>query len=419
MPGPPRAKVQRIVVQVNRVPRLCSDTQQGYAVEDVASDTRAVPEAPAPTELRLDVDGMTCASCAARVERGLNKLDGVEATVNLMTNQAAVKAPASVTVAELVGAVEAAGYHARPAPGQRGGARGRGVGARPRRAARTGRPAPARRALSHASRRVARDGAASSVRRLGVGRARAFDAGRLLGRRRFPPRRALNAARHRGATMDTLISIGTLAAWLWSAVVLRRRESTPTPTSRSRPSITTLILLGRYLEARAKRRSGEAIRRCSSSARRRRACCATAREVLVPVGRARSRRPVRRPAGREDRDRRRRRRGRVGRRPVAADRRVGAGRGRRPAARSPARRVNTLRAARRPRDAGRRRHGARADRAARRGGAVGQGAGAAARRPRLGGLRARRDRDRAGDARGLARVRRARPRPRSPPRSPC
>ena len=66
-------------------------------------------------EVRLDLEGMSCASCAAAIERGLNRLDGVEATVNLATGQATVKAAPSVSVDELVEAVEAVGYGARPA----------------------------------------------------------------------------------------------------------------------------------------------------------------------------------------------------------------------------------------------------------------------------------------------------------------
>src|SRR5262249_59475243 len=68
----------------------------------------------AETEIRLDVEGMSCASCAARVERGLNKLAGVEASVNLATSQATVRATRPIAVDELVGAVEGAGYGARP-----------------------------------------------------------------------------------------------------------------------------------------------------------------------------------------------------------------------------------------------------------------------------------------------------------------
>ena len=65
--------------------------------------------------IRLDLEGMTCASCASRIERSLNELDGVEATVNLATDQAAVRFdPSVVSVADLVGTVEAAGYGASP-----------------------------------------------------------------------------------------------------------------------------------------------------------------------------------------------------------------------------------------------------------------------------------------------------------------
>src|SRR5436309_4686820 len=66
-------------------------------------------------EVRLDLEGMTCASCAARIEKKLNQLDGVEATVNFATEQATVRSGPAVPVDELVGAVESAGYGARPA----------------------------------------------------------------------------------------------------------------------------------------------------------------------------------------------------------------------------------------------------------------------------------------------------------------
>ena len=66
------------------------------------------------TGVQLELEGMTCAACAARIERKLNKLDGVEASVNYATEQAAVRYDAGrVAVADLVQAVEAAGYHAR------------------------------------------------------------------------------------------------------------------------------------------------------------------------------------------------------------------------------------------------------------------------------------------------------------------
>ena len=76
-----------------------------------------------PGEVELLIGGMTCASCAARVEKKLNRLDGVTATVNYATEKAKVDFPASVEPAELVAAVEAAGYHAElpgPAAGSAG-----------------------------------------------------------------------------------------------------------------------------------------------------------------------------------------------------------------------------------------------------------------------------------------------------------
>src|SRR5215211_2878553 len=70
-------------------------------------------------EVRLDLQGMTCASCAARIEKKLNKLGGVEATVNFGTEQATVRSDSPVRIEELVSAVEAAGYGAREAtPGR-------------------------------------------------------------------------------------------------------------------------------------------------------------------------------------------------------------------------------------------------------------------------------------------------------------
>src|SRR6185503_8499050 len=66
-------------------------------------------------EVRLRIDGMHCASCAARVERGLNRVEGVSASVNFLTEQATVRCPPDVAVERLVGAVESAGYTAHEA----------------------------------------------------------------------------------------------------------------------------------------------------------------------------------------------------------------------------------------------------------------------------------------------------------------
>jgi Cu+-exporting ATPase len=201
-----------------------------------------------PQEVRLELEGMTCASCVNRIERKLNKLDGVEASVNFATEQATVRFDPSVTVDDLVAAVEAAGYHAHPT------------------------------VAGHDH-----DQPAQAVRRrLAVAVALTVPLAFLA---MVPPlqftgwewfalalatpvvfwcgagfhRAALQSARHLAATMDTLISMGTLAAWLWSTIVLVGSLETETYFEVA-AVITTLILLGRYLEARAKSRSGEAIR---------------------------------------------------------------------------------------------------------------------------------------------------------------
>ena len=231
-------------------------------------------------------------------------------------------------------------------------------------------------------------------------------------------RAALQSARHLAATMDTLVSLGTLAAWAWSTVVLVAGLEEDTYFEVA-AVITTLILLGRYLEARAKRRSGDAIRKLLELGAKEARVLRDGVEVAVPDrGVAVGDLFVVRP-GREDRDRRRRGRGTLRRRPVAA----------RPASRCPSRSslasevaggdAQHLRPARRARDEGRRRHRARADRAPRRGGAVGEGAGAAPRRPHLRGLRPDRDRDRGATLAGWLARRRLRRRRRSRPRSPC
>ena len=153
--------------------------------------------------------------------------------------------------------------------------------------------------------------------------------------------------RHGAATMDTLISLGTLAAWGWSVVALfflgagepdmrmsfqlipEQGAGTEEVYFEVAAVMTTFILAGRYFEARAKRRAGS---RAARPARARRQGGLGARAgrlgAAIPIERARGRRTLRRPSRREDRHRRRGRRGSLGRRPVADDRRVGTGRGR-------------------------------------------------------------------------------------------
>ncbi|HEY7197929.1 MAG TPA: heavy metal translocating P-type ATPase [Gaiellaceae bacterium] len=194
----------------------------------------------------LPVRGMTCAGCVARVEGSLNGLDGVEATVNLATETASVRYdPGRVEVDDLVGAVANAGYSAVES--------------------RTGREVPDR----LGARLVAAAALTLPVALVAMIPSLRFDRWEWVALALSTPvvfwaglgfhRAALAAARHGVATMDTLVSIGTLAAWTWSAVVLLADANAHTYFEVA-AVITTLVLLGRIVERRARRRSGEAIR---------------------------------------------------------------------------------------------------------------------------------------------------------------
>jgi Cu+-exporting ATPase len=209
----------------------------------------------AEREIRLRVDGMHCASCAARVERGLNRVEGVSANVNYLTEQATVRCPPDIEVEQLVGAVESAGYAAHEAGPEHAGGHHH----------HDDEPAAVlRRRLLVAvvlTVPVVLMGMVSALRFAGwewVALALAtpvvFYSGRGI------HRSTLQSARHGVAQMDTLITLGTLAAWSWSVVVLVAGLDADTYFEVA-AVVTTLILVGRVLEAGAKRRSGDAIRR--------------------------------------------------------------------------------------------------------------------------------------------------------------
>ena len=234
-----------------------------------------------PTRVELPIEGMTCAACANRVERTLNHLDGVHASVNFALERAAVDYDAGAVAPEqLLEAVEAAGYRTTlPAP-----------------------PAPAAPQVAHDHMTEASpDATAALLRRTLVSAALALPVILLS---MIPPLQfgnwqwlALQLAtpvvvwgawpfhqaawanlKHGTATMDTLVSLGVLAAWLWSLYALfigdagmtGMRMSFQLIPSRGGGSdeiylevasgVTVFILLGRYLEARAKRRAGAALR---------------------------------------------------------------------------------------------------------------------------------------------------------------
>ena len=202
-------------------------------------------------EVRLELEGMTCASCAARIERKLNKLDGVEATVNFATEQATVRSESSVEVEALIAAVESAGYGAHEAGPSEGHHHGEALGIlRQRLVVATLLTVPLTLLALVPPLQFTGWGWVA----LALSTPVVFWAGSAF------HRAALKNARHAAATMDTLISIGTLAAWFWSTIVLV--GSLDADTYFEVPAvITVLVLLGRYLETRATGRSGEAIRK--------------------------------------------------------------------------------------------------------------------------------------------------------------
>ena len=361
---------------------------------------------------------MTCASCATRVEGKLNKLDGVQATVNYATEQATVTFDAGVVSPEqLVEAVESAGYTARLP---------RAAGA-PAAAPDEVREDPTR-ALRN--RLIAATVLTLPVLAMAMIPALQFDSWQWLALQLATPvvfwagwpfhRAAWQNLRHGAATMDTLISVGTLSAWGWSMAALFFLGAGD-PEMR----MPFELIIGRgagtdqiYLEVAAGRHHlhprrpllrgpGQAPlrRRAADAARARREGRGHARRRRRRASGADrpapGRRPVRRPPGREDRHRRHRRGGLVGRRPVAPDRRVD------PRREAPGRRrrrstVNAggrliVRATRIGEETALAQIGRARDRGADR-----QGAGPAPRRPHLGGVRADRHRPFGGHPRLLA-----------------
>jgi P-type Cu+ transporter len=229
----------------------------------------------AAQHIELPITGMTCASCASRIERELNRLDGVAATVNYATEKASVDYdPSSLAPAQLAEAVQAAGYHTALAAGTH--------------------PVD--------DRALPEDGADATLRRRLIASALLtlpvlliamvpklqFDNWQWLSLNLATPvvlwgawplhRAAWTNLKHGTATMDTLVSVGVLAAWSWSLYALflgdagmnsMRMAFDLIPKTggganeiylETASVVTTFILAGRYFEARAKRRAGAALR---------------------------------------------------------------------------------------------------------------------------------------------------------------
>ncbi|MBE4739468.1 heavy metal translocating P-type ATPase [Streptomyces caniscabiei] len=260
-------------------------------------------------EVELTIGGMTCASCAARVEKKLNRLDGVTASVNYATEKAKVTYPAGTEVADLIATVVKTGYTAEepppptPPPTEED------------------EPLPATEAEAEADPELA-----SLRQRLAVSTLLAapvvlmsmipalqFDNWQWLSLTLAAPvvvwgglpfhRAASTNLRHGAATMDTLVSVGTLAAFGWSLWALflghagmpGMRHGFEFTVSRTAASSTiylevaagvvAFILLGRYLEARSKRRAGAALKALLKLGAKDVSVLREGREVRIPVGR--------------------------------------------------------------------------------------------------------------------------------------
>ena len=217
--------------------------------------------------VELDITGMTCASCAARIEKKLNKVDGVQASVNYATEKAAVLFPGAVTVDDLITVVENTGYSAAL-------------------------PVPDAEPVDHAAqlrgRLVVAGVLAVPVILLAMVPALRFPGSPWVAFALTIPvyawagwpfhHSALVNARHRATTMDTLISLGTTAAFFWSVYALffgpagSMVDTEPFMWRLERGSgeahvyfeavaaIIFFLLLGRWIEARAKQTAGEAVR---------------------------------------------------------------------------------------------------------------------------------------------------------------
>jgi len=236
----------------------------------------------APGAIELEITGMTCASCANRIERKLNKLDGVTATVNYATEKAKVSFPDTLSAEELVKAVEAAGYGATvPAPPVTAeGAEGPSGG--------EASPAAYDRVRALRDRLVVSAVLSLPVIAMAMVSALQFDYWQWASLTLAAPvvvwgawpfhKAAWTNLRHGTTTMDTLVSMGVLAAFGWSLYALflgtagmpgmvhpfeltiSRTDGAGNIYLEAAAGVTTFLLAGRYFEARSKRQAGAALR---------------------------------------------------------------------------------------------------------------------------------------------------------------
>ena len=254
------------------------------------TSTSAAPH----TDVELLIGGMTCASCAARVEKKLNKLDGVTATVNYATEKARVSVTGDVTTDDLIATVEKTGYTATlPEPPE------------------AEAPAEADPVAPLRTRLVVSALLSVPVVALAMVPAWQFEYWQWLSLTLAAPvvvwgglpfhRAAWTNLRHGAATMDTLVSLGTLAAFGWSLYALfwgtagipgmvhpfeltiERSDGSGNIYLEAAAGVTTFLLAGRYFEARSKRQSGAALRALLELGAKEVSVLRGGTEVRVPV----------------------------------------------------------------------------------------------------------------------------------------
>ncbi|MFF5795671.1 heavy metal translocating P-type ATPase [Streptomyces albogriseolus] len=265
------------------------------------------PEAPAAggqqearSEVELLIGGMTCASCAARVEKKLNRMEGVTATVNYATEKARITYPPGVEVADLITTVVKTGYTAEePAP--------------PRRDEEETASGTDPETAALRTRLIVSVLLALPVVLLAMVPPLQFDHWQWLSLTLAAPvvvwgaapfhRAAWTNLRHGAATMDTLVSVGTLAAFGWSLwalflgdagepgmrhpfeLTVSRTDGASTIYLEVAAGVTAFLLLGRYLEARSKRQAGAALRALMELGAKDVTVLRDGREVRVPAER--------------------------------------------------------------------------------------------------------------------------------------
>lgn len=260
---------------------------------------------PSAAEVELAIGGMTCASCAARIEKKLNRMDGVTATVNYATEKAKVNFREDIPVQDLIATVEATGYTAtEPAPPRTDGAAG-GDGADEDDGADELRPLRQRLFTAVAL--------AVPVIAMAMAPALQFEywqwasltlAAPVITYAAWPFHKAAwTNAKHGAATMDTLISVGTISAFLWSLwalffgtagtpgmthpfeLTIARTDGAGNIYLEAAAGVTAFILAGRYFEARSKRKAGAALKALMELGAKEVTVIRGGREELIPTSR--------------------------------------------------------------------------------------------------------------------------------------